>query len=108
MLSEEEYFAKKDIERRRRLALEQKKGLEAEERERLREQHWFRCAKCGMKMETIVFRGVEIERCFSCGGTYLDEGELEKLAGEESTVLESIVGLFRGEKAKAGDEPKSD
>ena len=100
MVSEDEYFARKDIERRRKLALEEKGKLEAKEREELRERHSFRCAKCGMKMETIVFRGVEIERCFSCGGTYLDEGELEKLAGEESKVLQSIVGLFKGERSK--------
>jgi len=100
MVSEDEYFARKDIERRRKLALEEKENLAAKEREALRELHWFHCVKCGMKMETIVFRGVEVERCFSCGGTYLDQGELEKLAGEESTVLDSLVGLFKGEKSK--------
>ena len=100
MVSEDEYFARKDIERRRKLALEEKAKLQEQEQEALKERHWFRCAKCGMKMETIVFRGVEVERCFSCGGTYLDQGELEKLAGEESKVLQSIVGLFKGEKAK--------
>ena len=95
MVSEDEYFAKQDIERKRKLALERKKELEEAERERLKEKHWFRCAKCGMTMETIVFRGVEVERCFGCGGTYLDQGELEKLAGKESTALKSIVGLFK-------------
>lgn len=98
MASEDEYFARQDIERRRKLALAHKKELEQAERERLKELHWFRCAKCGLEMETIVFRGVEVERCFTCGGTYLDAGELEKLAGEESTALKTLVGLFRPER----------
>ena len=93
--AEDDYFLKKDLERRRKLALEAKQKTLLEDHERLKAEHWMRCAKCGFEMETLVFRGVEIERCFQCGGTYLDDGELEKLAGEESTLIHSIVGLFK-------------
>jgi len=38
----------------------------------------------------------EIDRCRSCNGTWLDEGELEQLARREPGLLQKIVGAFRG------------
>jgi hypothetical protein len=95
MSNEDEYFARENAEKLRKLALERSAEMALEEANKLREAHWLRCAKCGMEMETIAFRGVEIERCFHCGGTYLDEGERDKLAGAESGLIKDIVGLFR-------------
>jgi Zn-finger nucleic acid-binding protein len=45
------------------------------------------CPKCDAQMETIAFRGVEIDRCTACGGIWLDAVEPEQLramAGAES------------------------
>lgn len=68
---------------RRRLAHQQRlRAMDAAERERLRQQHWMRCPKCGNELEEIVFRGVKVDKCFGCGGVYLDDGELEQLAGK--------------------------
>jgi len=39
------------------------------------------CAGCGEKMHTAQLESVEVDTCASCGGIYLDDGELEKLAG---------------------------
>ncbi len=94
--TEEEYFAREEAEKKRKLALEQKRALATKEREDLKKQHWMRCPKCGMELNTIQFRGIDIDRCFSCNGTWLDEGELEKLAGKEpqGVVVRGILDLF--------------
>src|SRR5512142_1996591 len=94
--TEEEYFARENAERLRKLAAEQKSALASAERESLKKQHWMRCPKCGMELKAIAFRAMEIDRCFSCGGTWLDAGELQKLAGDEGrSVMASILNIFR-------------
>jgi uncharacterized protein len=37
------------------------------------------CPACGAEMQTVVRQAIEIERCTSCRGVFLDRGELEKL-----------------------------
>lgn len=94
--AEEEYFAREEAEKKRKLAIEQQKKLAAAEKEKLKKAHFMHCPKCGMKMEEMAFRGVTIDRCFNCGGTYLDAGELEKLAGPEGgAVTRSILNIFK-------------
>lgn len=92
---EEEFFARQEAEARRKLALEKARAMEHAERERLRAVHHMRCPKCGMELETIAVRGVQVDRCFSCNGTWLDEGELETLAGKEPGFLQKVVSVFR-------------
>src|SRR3954469_14248208 len=94
--TEEEYFARENAERMRKLAAEQKKALAATERDKLRQAHHMRCPKCGMELKAIPVRGVEVDRCFSCNGTWLDAGELEKLAGGQGSesVVASILRVF--------------
>ena len=65
------------------------------ERERLRELHWMRCPKCGAELQEIVFRSVKVDKCFACGGVYLDDGELEQLAGKPGW-FEAMRYLFSG------------
>jgi ribosomal protein S14 len=94
--TEEEYFARENAERLRKLAAEQKKSIDAAEREALKARHHMRCPKCGMQLSEIRFREVAVDRCFSCNGTWLDAGELEKLAGgEDGSVMKSILRIFR-------------
>lgn len=94
--SEEEYFARQEAELRRANALETQRQMEQAERERLKALHYLRCPKCGMGLETVTLQCVQIDRCYSCNGTWLDEGELEQLAGKEPGFLQKIVGVFRG------------
>lgn len=96
--AEEEYFARENAEKLRRLSLDQAKALQQEEREKLKQLHWMRCPKCGMELQEITFRGVEIDRCFHCGVTVFDEGELEKVGVDEKesgAVMRSILNIFR-------------
>ena len=97
--AEDEYFAKEDAVRRHALAKEKMRQLEAQEAAARREAHWMKCPKCGYDLEPIKFKGVTVDKCFHCTGTWLDPGELELLAGKEEKhgILNQIVSLFKHE-----------
>jgi uncharacterized protein len=92
---EEEYFAREDAVKKRKLAAEKAKDMATAEKDALKQQHWMRCPKCGMELQTIAFRDVQVDRCYSCNGTFLDEGELERLAGKDPGFMNKIVGIFK-------------
>ena len=79
--NEDEYIARQELEKRREQVANRRKELASEDAEHLKSLHWMRCAKCGEELQEIEFRGVKIDKCFHCGGVYLDDGELEQLAG---------------------------
>jgi len=92
---EEEYFARVEAQKTAQLAKEIAKKEAEEAAEALKELHHLHCGKCGTKMDTETFKGVEIEVCPNCGAVLLDPGELEELAGEDkASVVEMIGGLF--------------
>ena len=96
---EEEYFARENAEKLRKLAAEQQAKMAVDERAALKKAHWMRCPKCGMELKTVSFRDVEIDRCFHCQGTWLDQGELEKLAGgKQDGVVASVINIFAHKK----------
>jgi hypothetical protein len=92
---EDEYFAKEEANKRHALALERARKMEQVELEKLRQLHFMHCPKCGFQLEPIRFKGVVIDKCFHCNGTWLDAGELETLAGKESDLLSRIVAVFK-------------
>lgn len=94
---EEEYFTRVEAEKKRRLAEEHQRQMSEESRNKLKELHWMHCPKCGMELHTIPLRGILIDKCFACGGIFLDNGELEKLTGEEAGFLAGVLSLFRQE-----------
>jgi hypothetical protein len=71
-----------EIQERRAKQLRITQELDEDERAALKQLHWMRCPKCGSELDEIIFRGVKIDKCFPCGGVYLDDGELEQLAGK--------------------------
>ena len=93
--TEEEYFARLEAEKKKRHAEEKRNQLTREEQERLKALHWMRCPKCGMELQEVPFKGITIDRCFHCRGVYLDDGELEKIAGGESGFLKGVLSLFK-------------
>jgi transposase len=95
--NEDEYFKREDAEKLHRIAQEKLKATAGDDAEKLKELHWMCCPKCGFELKTVMWRSVEIERCFHCGVTVLDDGELEKLAGseDEGTFMRSFFELFR-------------
>jgi len=92
---EDEYFAREEAIKLRKLAAKQCGEMPAEEKQKLKELHWMCCPKCGMKMNTININEVEIDKCFSCGGLYFDDGELEKVTGRESNFFDGLKSVFK-------------
>jgi hypothetical protein len=92
--NEEEYILRQELERKREAVLKKQAELDDNERQALKVKHWMRCAKCGAELQEVEFRGVKVDKCFSCGGVYLDDGELEQLAGRPGW-FDSMVQFFR-------------
>ncbi len=94
--SEEEFFAREDAEKKRRIALALRRETDAAERERLRALHHMRCPKCGLALQEVAFRGVQADLCFSCGGVFLDRGEVDRIARPEPRgVMAGLLDLVR-------------
>ena len=93
--NEEEYFARQEVERRRKIAEERKTQLKSEERERDRILHFMRCPKCGLPLEEIAFADVRVDKCFSCEGMWLDKGEFETLQTKEPGFMGRMLRAFR-------------
>lgn len=74
--------ARQELERRRDRRREHQTRLADDERAKLRQLHWMHCPKCGSELDEITFRGVKVDKCLACGGVFLDDGELEQLAGK--------------------------
>jgi hypothetical protein len=91
---EEEYFAREEALKLRKLALKQAESMAEDEKKKLKELHWMHCPKCGMKMNTIKVNQVEIDKCFTCGGLYFDDGELEKVSGREKRFFTEVQNVF--------------
>jgi len=92
---EDEYFYKKDQETLARLrakAEEQRRQLEAENK---KAGFWMRCPKCGSELKEENYgANVMVDRCTSqsCGGIFLDGGELDILLKAKSSLLQRIFG----------------
>ena len=93
--NEEEYFARQEVERRRRVAEKRQATLMTEERERERALHFMKCPKCGAMLEEIVFGNVYIDKCFGCEGIWLDKGELEIIQKKDVGFMDRLLTVFR-------------
>ena len=61
------------------------------------------CPVCGCDMAVIELHGIEIDYCFSCGGIWLDAGELEYLMGDpekSAEILKSFQDVSSTNKEK--------
>jgi hypothetical protein len=92
---EEEYFARQNAEAARKRALEAARAMAQGEKDALQQQHYMHCPKCGHELHTIELREVSIDKCFQCNGTWLDAGELDKLAGKEPNFWQTVVSVFK-------------
>jgi len=93
--NEEEYFARQELERRRRIAEEGKAARLEEESERLRLLHYMRCPKCGTELQEVPFGDVLVDKCFGCEGLWLDHGEVEKLEMKEAGFAAKLLNVFK-------------
>ncbi len=88
---EEEYHLRQEAEKLKARAEQVRRETQQAEREQLKQLHWMRCPKCGMELTEIEYRGIQLDKCFSCGGIYLDDGEMEQIAASPDDQ-----GLFAG------------
>lgn len=69
---------------------------EGEER-RLRELHHMKCPKCGHDLAAVRIDDVEVDRCGTCEGIFLDKGELDsvllKAAGDRRGFFRRLMGM---------------
>lgn len=94
-LSEQEQRLREELARQRAAVQTRQSQISVDEREQLRRLHWMRCPKCGAELAEVQFRAVKVDKCFSCNGVYLDDGELEQLTGKPGW-FESMVRFFKG------------
>lgn len=95
---EDDYFAREDVEKKRKLALQQADELAAKEREERKKLHFMKCPKCGMDLQTLQKGNVEIDTCFNCHGVWLDAGELDQLMRTDESsgvVMKAVLNLFK-------------
>ncbi|MCX8030637.1 MAG: zf-TFIIB domain-containing protein [Thermodesulfovibrionales bacterium] len=92
---EEEYFAKKEFERLRKIEQEKQAKLAEEERKRLKELHYMKCPKCGMELIEIDFKGIKVDKCSECEGLWFDAGEFETVTKLEKSGLEKLFSVFK-------------
>lgn len=94
--NEDEYFTRLELERKKQWEKERQAKMGEEEKKKLQELHYMKCPKCGMDLHTIDFKGLKIDRCVSCNGTWLDAGEMDQLLAHEHPLLNKFKGLFGG------------
>ncbi|MEW6116620.1 MAG: zf-TFIIB domain-containing protein [Nitrospirota bacterium] len=92
---EEEYVARKEYERLKKIEEEKHRRLADEEKKRLRELHFMRCPKCGMELIEIDYKDIKVDKCSECEGIWLDAGELEAVARLEKTGLDKLFSVFK-------------
>lgn len=96
--TEEDFFAREEIEKKRKLALQQAQELESKKKDELKALHFMKCPKCGMDLHTLNQGSVEVDTCFNCKGVWLDAGELDQLVGPKSdsgAVMKAVLGIFK-------------
>ena len=93
--SEDEYFARQELDRRKKWAQEQSAKMAVEEREKLKQLHWMKCPKCGMDLKEIELQGVKVDQCANCGGIFFDAGEIDQLAKKDEGVVGKVFSIFR-------------
>lgn len=93
--AEDEYFARQELERRKKWAKEQAAKMAVDEKDRLKQAHWMKCPKCGMDLQEIELHGVKVDQCASCGGVFFDAGELEQMEKRDAGVMNRVFSMFR-------------
>jgi len=92
---EEEYFARLEFERKKKLEAVLQKKMEQEEKRKQKDLHFMHCPKCGMKLIEIDYKGIEVDKCSACDGVWLDAGELQEVSKLEKGVLDKFFSVFK-------------
>jgi rRNA maturation protein Nop10 len=94
--NEDEYFARQDLEKKKQWAKDNVAKMASSEREAIKQAHWMKCPKCGSDLHTVDLHGVKVDTCPSCGGSWLDAGELDHLMHpERRDLFHRVMSAFR-------------
>ena len=92
---EDEYFARLQFEKQKKIEEEKHKKLKVAEKNRLKEMHFMRCPKCGMELIEIDYKDIKIDKCSECEGIWLDAGELDAISKIKKSGLDKLFSVFR-------------
>ena len=92
---EDAYFIRQDFERRKKKEEEKLEQLNAEEKAKLKEQHFMHCPKCGHNLIEIDYKGIAVDKCSHCDGVWLDAGELEQISHLEKGLMDKWFQAFK-------------
>jgi acetyl-CoA carboxylase beta subunit len=92
--SEDEYFARLELEKRKQWEKDRAAERSAEEKKKLKDLHFMKCPKCGHDLHSFELRGISLDRCVNCNGTWFDAGEMELLLKGDEGVLGRIKRVF--------------
>lgn len=92
---EDEFIRREEAEELAKKKVADEREATTQAREDAQKLHFMKCPKCGGDLAIEISHAIEIDRCKDCAGVWLDAGELEKLAGEDSNVLQDMVSFFR-------------
>lgn len=94
---EDEYFARENAERLRKLHYEEQRRLKQSEKDALRRLHAGRCSGCGALMVPERAGPVRILHCPACGGAFLEKSAWEFIHAhdEPHTVMGSVLNWFK-------------
>ena len=91
---EEEYFARMEFERKKKMMEDKHNKDTAEGKRKLKDLHYMRCPKCGMELIELTYKRMKIDECSECKGIWLDAGELDAMAKLEKTGLDKFFSIF--------------
>jgi len=92
--TEEEYFARTEYAKLKKIQEESQKKLAAGRRAKEKELHYMKCPKCGMNLVEVDYKKIKIDKCSECEGIWLDAGELEMVAKMDKSGLDKLFGVF--------------
>ncbi|MEE9910404.1 MAG: zf-TFIIB domain-containing protein [Deltaproteobacteria bacterium] len=92
---EEEYYARQEYEKKRKLEVEKIKDLKSDEKQKLKDLHYMKCPKCGMDLIEIDYKNIKIDKCSACEGVWLDAGEMETVSSMEKGGLDRLFSVFK-------------
>ena len=91
---EDEYFARLEFERKRKI-------LDERDARAAKDEPWHalavvrgRCPKCGAELIPVPYRGIELDKCSRCQGVWLDFGELDQIVTEDAGLFGSVRRIF--------------
>jgi len=93
--TEEEYFARMEYEKLKKIEAESQIKLAAEQKAKAKELHYMKCPKCGMNLVEIDYKKIKVDKCSACEGIWLDAGELELVAKMDKGALDKLFGVFK-------------